>query len=291
MRRPFSAAASEEAHHRLRQAFEAEDEASRGAPAGGAAAGGAPTRVAGDRAAARAVGTAIHRALEELDPAAEPTAELERLRGGLSDWLGDELPQENRPSALAAAETLLDHVAAGPLWRRLQDIGDAVLARELPLLVAAEKVPGTGQEARRQRENQEGGTSSGASSGSPREGAAAPPVAYLAGAVDLLYRDPADGRLVVVDFKTDDVSDEERLSARAAVYAPQGRTYARAVATALALDEPPRVELWFLRPGRVVALDPESAAQAPPPSAPPQSPAAGRQSPSAADQRSLFDED
>jgi len=294
MQRPFSAAASEEAHRRLRQAFEAEDEST----------GRSSAAASGERAAALAVGTALHRALEELDPVAEPAAELARLRGALHGWLGDELPQAQRPAARAAAEALLDHVAAGPLWRRLRELGDAIVARELPLLVAAEavpeKVPGTAQKARRQREDQEGGTSSGGLSGGPREGAAAPPVAFLSGTVDLLYRDPADGRLVVVDYKTDDVSDEASLAARVAVYAPQGRTYARAVATAFAVAEPPRVELWFLRPGRVATVDPSPAPPAAPAPARPAPPAAGRARPSdaptprrppASDQLSLFDDD
>ncbi|WP_237770232.1 PD-(D/E)XK nuclease family protein [Ornithinimicrobium sp. CNJ-824] len=53
----------------------------------------------------------------------------------------------------------------------------------------------------------------------------------LEGFVDLLYRED-DGRLVVVDYKTDDVPGEA-WPARAAFYAPQLRTYAEIVRSAM----------------------------------------------------------
>ena len=77
------------------------------------------------------------------------------------------------------------------------------------------------------------------------------PVGFVSGTIDLLYRDPATGRLVVADYKTD---DPETLEARVAVYAPQGATYVRALREALGLEEPPRFELWFLQADRVVEV-------------------------------------
>jgi hypothetical protein len=54
---------------------------------------------------------------------------------------------------------------------------------------------------------------------------------------------------VFADYKTDGVESEEEIQARAAVYAPQGAMYARAVQEALEIAEGPRFELWFLRAG------------------------------------------
>jgi len=88
----------------------------------------------------------------------------------------------------------------------------------------------------------------------PGEGDHAP-VGAVTGAVDLLYRDPRDGRIVVADYKTDEVRTDEEIAARAAVYALQGAVYLRAVQEALDLEEAPRFEMWFLRVGRVVDWD------------------------------------
>jgi ATP-dependent exoDNAse (exonuclease V) beta subunit len=93
-----------------------------------------------------------------------------------------------------------------------------VLARELPVLLP----PGEGEHA---------------------------PVGAVTGAIDLLYRDPRDGRIVIADYKTDEVATAEEIRERAAVYAPQGEVYARAIREALEMEEEPRFELWFLRAG------------------------------------------
>jgi ATP-dependent exoDNAse (exonuclease V) beta subunit len=76
----------------------------------------------------------------------------------------------------------------------------------------------------------------------------------VSGIVDLLYRDPEDGRLVVADYKTDRVQDDETLAERARVYEPQVRIYARALQKALGLDHEPHNELWFLDADRIVRL-------------------------------------
>ena len=57
---------------------------------------------------------------------------------------------------------------------------------------------------------------------------------------------------MIADYKTDEVEDPEEIARRAAVYAPQGATYVRALQEALDLPQPPRFELWFLRADRVV---------------------------------------
>jgi ATP-dependent helicase/nuclease subunit A len=73
----------------------------------------------------------------------------------------------------------------------------------------------------------------------------------LEGFVDLIYRE-ADGSLVVVDYKTDDVS-ETALDARAHHYRPQIRAYSTALASIE--DQVPAGRLLFLNPTSAVGHD------------------------------------
>ena len=77
----------------------------------------------------------------------------------------------------------------------------------------------------------------------------------LEGFIDLLFRD-ADGSLVIVDYKTDTVTDADALAQRAAHYAPQLRAYARALQAAT--GDAARMVLIFLdgsgAAGRVVSV-------------------------------------
>jgi len=180
----------------------------------------------GDRRVRMAVGSALHALLERLDlerlAAGEVKAELAHRRKGLEADLARRLSEQELPSALKHAEELLDRLAEGPLLERLSELADGVLARELPVLLPPESD--------------------------------SVPLGYVAGAVDLLYEDLATGRPVVVDFKTDAVEAEDEIVARAGAYARQGEVYRRAVQEALDLPQPPRFELWFLHPGRVVGM-------------------------------------
>jgi ATP-dependent helicase/nuclease subunit A len=234
MERPFSATASEEAHQRLREAMATE--------------GGAEDAGRAARSVAMAAGTAIHRALEELDPGADPTAELERLRRRLPVSIAQVAVPADRPAALAEAEAVLSDLPGGRLWQRLREIAPGIVARELPLLLAPDPAAGDVGEG---------------------EGRESPePVGFISGAIDLVYRDPADDAWVVADYKTDRLAPDE-VDARAAVYTPQGAVYARAVQEALDLPQPPRIELWFLRPDRIVGSErtdaPDAPATTPPP--------------------------
>ena len=103
-----------------------------------------------------------------------------------------------------------------------------ILARELPVLLAPE-------------EEGEG------------------PVGFVAGAIDLLYRDPESGELVVADYKSDAVSSPSEARRKADDYRGQGERYVRAVQQALELPRPPRFELWFLAIGHVESLPSFSA--------------------------------
>jgi ATP-dependent exoDNAse (exonuclease V) beta subunit len=257
MRRPFGAAASEEAHALLRAEMaerwsgeggrgeaeragahpQAAREAGARAPARPEAGerpearpeagerpearpkAGAGGSRDGERELAMAAGAALHRALENWDLAAEARAEMERQRVLLPAYLA----ALGATGALARAERLLARFAAGGLLARLLALGPRLLARELAVLLP----PGDGD-----------------------VGAAA----FVAGSIDLLYRDAASGLPVVADYKTDDVEEPAELIRRAAVYAPQGAAYVRAAAAALGVAEPPRFELWFVVAGRVVEL-------------------------------------
>ena len=75
------------------------------------------------------------------------------------------------------------------------------------------------------------------------------PIGFAAGSIDLLYRD-RDGRLVVVDYKT----DRADASAQRERYARQGALYCRAVEEALGADPPPRFEIWWVRSGAVEVI-------------------------------------
>jgi ATP-dependent exoDNAse (exonuclease V) beta subunit len=215
--RPFAAAASEEAHALLRE-LQAER-------FGGEAPARGLRRAVLDRETALAAGGALHRALELWDLAADPACETARQRSLLPAYLASLAEGDGLAKALAAAEGLLAAFARSPLLGRLRALQDAILAREMPVLVPPEE----GEDS---------------------------PAGLIAGTIDLLYRDPQDGRIVVVDYKTDDVATEDEIRARVAVYAPQGALYARAVREALELQEEPRFELWFLKTAQVRSAGP-----------------------------------
>ncbi len=176
-------------------------------------------RSAVGRETAMAAGGAVHRALEEWDLAADPETEASRQCSLLPAYLAS-LAGAGEEGALPVATSFLQAFARGGLLGRLRDLKDHILARELPVLLPA------GEEERSA-------------------------VGAVSGTIDLLYRDPRDGRLVIADFKTDDVETEEEVRARAAAYAAQGEVYARAIRQALELAGAPRFELWFLKPAQI----------------------------------------
>jgi ATP-dependent exoDNAse (exonuclease V) beta subunit len=193
---------------------------------------------AASREEAKAIGIAIHSALEHAELGAagagpSPRAARSALERALAQWAGAALSA----GARAGANDLLDALIAGPLWRRLGAIAPHVVARELPVLVDPERLApsdplriATGYDA-----------------------PADDPTGFWSGAIDLLYADPESGEWVVADYKTDAV-EGEGLRERARAYARQGAVYTRAVQTALRLPAPPRFELWFLRVGQVVPV-------------------------------------
>jgi ATP-dependent helicase/nuclease subunit A len=166
-------------------------------------------------------GTIVHTVLERLDLAGDLRQQISAAVDAPVAWRGAPEDQALRRSARQAAAETLERFVSSPLLTRLEEIAEHVVAREVAVLIPPE----------------EGG-----------EG----PVSFVSGAIDLLYRDLDDGRLVVADFKTDRLEGEDEIASRAEVYRPQLTAYATAIRSALHLEDPPHTELWFLQPGRIV---------------------------------------
>jgi ATP-dependent exoDNAse (exonuclease V) beta subunit len=194
--------------------------------------GGAPRRAARrDAEVARLTGIAVHRVFERLDLDAPVELGLGVSEQQLASWLrSDGAPEPARAAARCARE-LLDRLAGGSLVARLERLRSHVVARELPVLLPA----AAGDEA----------------------------LAFVAGAVDLVYCDPDSEEWVVVDYKTDVVAPDVSVESHAAGYAGQGAVYQRALREGLGLAREPRFDLWFLASDRCVTLaDGASAAPA-----------------------------
>ncbi|GIU89839.1 MAG: hypothetical protein KatS3mg010_0938 [Acidimicrobiia bacterium] len=78
----------------------------------------------------------------------------------------------------------------------------------------------------------------------------------LEGYVDLVYRDPSTGALVVVDYKTDSIGGDDELERRLEHYRVQGAAYALAVGAATG-EQVQRCTFVFCDPGgaREVTID------------------------------------
>ena len=171
------------------------------------------------RGSAMALGTAVHDMLETLDLSSELAPQIAKHRARIVSELES---GSDSDEAKRRAEDLLTRLAKGSCLARLTAVADHVLARELSVMLWSEEP--------------------------------AFPGAVVSGFVDLVYRDPEDGRIVVADYKTDALDDDVALEDRVRVYEPQVRTYARALREALDLDTEPHVELWFLAADRIVRL-------------------------------------
>jgi ATP-dependent exoDNAse (exonuclease V) beta subunit len=168
---------------------------------------------------AMTLGTAVHEMLEVLDLDRELAPQVAGHRVEIVSELGSGRDGEE---AERRADELLTRITEGECLGRLASVAPNVLSRELSVLLWSEE-----------------------------EGA---PGAVVSGIVDLVYRDPEDGRLVVADYKTDRIEDADALAERTHVYEPQVRIYARALREALDLDHEPHIELWFLDADRIVRL-------------------------------------
>ena len=168
---------------------------------------------------AREVGTAIHRVLERLDLSGEQEASCDEALQRLEAEIADLVAPDQLSEALAAARPIAESLGRSRLVTRLFALGDDLIGREVPILSAS--------------------AATGSSSANPGP--------TVVGAIDLIYRDPTTGEVVVADYKTDHVRSDESLEDHARRYAAQGAAYTRAVQEAFRLDQEPRFELWFLR--------------------------------------------
>jgi ATP-dependent exoDNAse (exonuclease V) beta subunit len=216
--RPFRGAVSEEAHKALRellaqQRYGADTKLETVAREPGNV-GGSAQRIA------MAVGTAVHRALELFDLTADPLAESERQRACFGNVLHNLLTPDEYEAGLHRVIGLWERFQRGVLFERFCTLVPHVIARELPVLLAPD-IDANG------------------------------PVGVISGAIDLLYRDPDSGELVVADYKSDVIESDAEIAECVRAYATQGALYTRAVHAALELAAPPRFELWFLHAGRI----------------------------------------
>jgi ATP-dependent helicase/nuclease subunit A len=178
------------------------------------------TKSGGDGAAARAIGSAIHRALEEFDFSADVEVEVERQRDAVARDLAQASASDRTDEAVAAGTQLWDRIARGSLFARLRELSDRIIARELPVLSPPIEDEG--------------------------------PVGYFTGLIDLVYRDPSNDQVVIVDYKTGALGDREGLRSPKESYADQADAYRRALESAFELSYTPRFELWFLRDDEIV---------------------------------------
>ena len=175
-----------------------------------------------ERGVATAAGSAVHRMMEHLDLEGDLAVQLRNgLERGLSD-IQFGLDGEALADARERLGILIDRIAGGTCLERLASVAPKVVGREIAIVAPPQDDQG--------------------------------PIGAITGFVDLVYRDPGDGRMVVADYKTDAVEGEESIAERVEIYEPQVNTYARALHQALDLDSEPHVELWFLAADRIVRL-------------------------------------
>jgi ATP-dependent exoDNAse (exonuclease V) beta subunit len=217
--RRLGSAPSDDSHADARE----EQAARRFADPANAVRAGAPV---GARSAAKAAGTAVHRILEDFDLAADFESEFARQRRRLPVLAVALVGPSECEDVVTRAESVLGALAQGGLLAKLSALRDHIVARELPVLLPAPDAAGEADEA------------TGA-------------VAFVAGSIDLCYRDPDSGEWVVADYKTDRIERDTDLADRTARYTQQGRTYQRALRDALRLESEPRFELWFLTADRI----------------------------------------
>jgi ATP-dependent exoDNAse (exonuclease V) beta subunit len=179
-----------------------------------------PASAAG-RDARRLAGVAVHRILEELDLSLPVAEALAAGRARLPEVVAAQADEEAREAAHVHALAILDRLeqSEGAVLARLAGLDRCCIARELPVLLPPE-----------------GGEVAG----------------FVVGTLDLVYREAESDRIVVADYKTDEIDGAAAVEDKKRQYAGQGAVYQRALREALGLDYTPRFELWMLWSGDVV---------------------------------------
>jgi ATP-dependent helicase/nuclease subunit A len=171
---------------------------------------------------AMAIGTAVHRLLETIDLGEGLANQVLESREIVVSEITTGMEPNAARGAAKEVDDLLHHLASSACLEQLSTLAPALVARELPVYGWEESEEGPGT--------------------------------VVSGIVDLVYRDPEDGKLVVADYKTDALVGDDAFEERAEVYRPQVHTYAKILRDALDLAEEPHVELWFLAADRIVRL-------------------------------------
>jgi len=192
---------------------------------------------------AAAVGVAVHRVLETIDLQGDLPALIAQQTPVAMDMTCAGLDAALHAEARERLKSLLETLARGTCLSRLGEIADAVVARELPLLMSPETI-------RRHRDQLQPEHSPLIEAEKDGNGA----VGFVAGVADLVYEDRETGRLVVVDYKTDTLTGGTLEPGTKQRYLEQGRHYARALQRALSLEHQPRVELWLLQADEIIQV-------------------------------------
>jgi ATP-dependent exoDNAse (exonuclease V) beta subunit len=158
------------------------------------------------REEAAVAGTILHAVLERMDHTRDAGARLAWAKDEIARRL-DTVPDPLRAGTAQRIRDVLSALEGGRVLARLGELAPHIVGRELPLVLPPEERNG--------------------------------PLQAITGAVDLVYRDPEDGGLVVVDYKTGRQRDGD-------AHAAQGTRYARAIRDALGLADEPRFEAWYL---------------------------------------------
>jgi ATP-dependent exoDNAse (exonuclease V) beta subunit len=164
----------------------------------------------------------VHRALELIDLQQTPESALEKQLESLPQDLRGFIASADLADVAAQAKQVLQQMDNNGMLHELFERREYILGREIPVLLTPTDC-NTDED----------------------------PLGAIVGTLDLLYRDPADGQLVVADFKSDQIPDAQALRRLAKAYKPQGELYCRAVEKLFPDEEPPRFELWFLRAGEI----------------------------------------
>lgn len=173
------------------------------------------------RSRARAEGIALHLACELAELFGH---DQDAWRSQVREAFSRALARGEAPEAAwRDFEPRLHRLLASRLWQRLLELQPAVLARELPVGL--------------------------------RNASGDPLNAYL-GTVDLVLADP-DGRLRIIDFKSESVPQGAPMEAILDRHRPQLERYARALKEALSLSDLPRGELWYLELDRALEVPPQ----------------------------------
>jgi ATP-dependent helicase/nuclease subunit A len=176
---------------------------------------------------AAAVGSLVHKALENWNYRDEVEVMLEQFVQGIGRWI----PEEFRGRSAEIIKEVRDVLKAFARSEACAELRDAtILGREVPFMMPWQPPP--------------------AMVGVGGARFAGPPSTLMEGRIDLLYE--KDGGLWVADYKTDRIAEAE-VAGRMDTYRPQAKAYTEAVRQAIGRT-PAGFKLIFLRLGKGIPV-------------------------------------